>query len=71
MLVSKLLVALKLASSNNEARRLIQGGGVTLGPQREKVADVNAVVTVTSGLIVRVGNRKIVRVRLVGTNGDR
>ncbi|MHB1421997.1 MAG: tyrosine--tRNA ligase [Gemmataceae bacterium] len=62
MLVSKLLVALKLAASNNEARRLIQGGGVTLGPERDKITDVNATVTVTSGLIVRVGNRKVVRV---------
>jgi len=64
MLVAKLLAALKLASSNNEARRLIQGGGVTIGPDREKVADVNATVMVTSGLIVRVGNRKVVRVRV-------
>ena len=64
MPASKLLVALKLASSNNEARRLIQGGGVTIGPQREKITDVNATVTVTSGLIVRVGNRKVVRVRV-------
>jgi tyrosyl-tRNA synthetase len=57
-------VALGLASSNNEARRLVQGGGVTLGPDREKVADPNLLVAVTDGLIVRVGNRKIVRVRL-------
>jgi tyrosyl-tRNA synthetase len=64
MPVFKLLVALKLAPSNNEARRLIQGGGVTLGPDREKVTDVNATVAVNSGLIVRVGNRKVVRVRL-------
>jgi tyrosyl-tRNA synthetase len=64
MPVSKLLVALKLAASNNEARRLIQGGGVTLGPEREKVADVNATLAVTTGLIVRVGNRKVVRVRV-------
>lgn len=64
MPVSKLLVALKLAPSNNEARRLIQGGGVTLGPEREKVTDVNAVLAVASGLIVRVGNRKVVRVRV-------
>src|SRR6185437_6859524 len=61
---AKLLVVLKLASSNNEARRLIQGGGVTIGPDREKVADVNATVAVVSGLIVRVGNRKVVRVRV-------
>jgi tyrosyl-tRNA synthetase len=64
MPVAKLLVALKLAPSNNEAWRLIQGGGVTIGPEREKITDVNATVTVTSGLIVRVGNRKVVRVRL-------
>jgi tyrosyl-tRNA synthetase len=64
MPVPKLLVALGLASSNNEARRLIQGGGVTLGPDREKVTDPNLLVAVTSGLLVRVGNRKIARVRL-------
>jgi tyrosyl-tRNA synthetase len=64
MPVAKLLVALKLATSNNEARRLIQGGGVTIGPDREKIADVNASIAVASGTIVRVGNRKVVRVRL-------
>jgi tyrosyl-tRNA synthetase len=64
MPVSKLVVALKLATSNNEARRLIQGGGVTVGPEREKITDVNATVAVASGLIVRVGNRKVVRVRV-------
>jgi tyrosyl-tRNA synthetase len=62
--VAKLLVALKLAPSNNEARRLIQGGGVTVGPDREKISDMNASIVVESGIIVRVGNRKVVRVRL-------
>jgi len=64
MLVSKLLVTLKLAPSNNEARRLIQGGGVTIGPDREKITDVNGTAAITSGLIVRVGSRKVVRVRV-------
>lgn len=64
MSLAKLLVALKLATSNKEARRLIEGGGVTIGPEREKVIDVNALVTIASGLIVRVGNRKVVRVRV-------
>jgi tyrosyl-tRNA synthetase len=64
MPVSKLLVALQLAPSNKEARRLIQGGGVTIGPEREKITDVNAAATIASGLIVRVGNRKVVRVRV-------
>ncbi len=65
MPVAKLLVALKLAPSGNEARRLVQGGGVTVGPDRTKVADPNGAVEVAPGLIVRVGNRKIARVRLV------
>jgi tyrosyl-tRNA synthetase len=63
--VAKLLVALKLASSNNEARRLIQGGGVTIGPDREKVPDPNQLIAVTPGLLVRVGgSRRVVRIRI-------
>jgi tyrosyl-tRNA synthetase len=61
----RLLVALGLAPSNNEARRLIQGGGVNVGEDRVKLTDPNALIDVPSGLIVRVGSRKIVRVRLV------
>jgi tyrosyl-tRNA synthetase len=66
MPVSKLLVALGLAKSNNDARRLIQGGGVTIGPDRERITDPNLSIEVTAGLIVRVGgSRRPVRVRLV------
>jgi tyrosyl-tRNA synthetase len=61
--VSKLLVLLNLAKSNNEARRHIQSGGVTIGPDREKATDPNQVVAVADGLVVRFG-RRIVRVRL-------
>ncbi|MFO0843257.1 MAG: tyrosine--tRNA ligase [Gemmataceae bacterium] len=61
----KLLVALGMAPSNNEARRLVQGGSMTVGPDRAKVADPNGPIEVTAGLIVRVGNRRIARVRLV------
>jgi tyrosyl-tRNA synthetase len=61
----RLLVLLGLAKSNNEARRLIQGGGVTVGPDREKITDPSASLPVTSGLIVRVGgSRRVVRVKL-------
>jgi tyrosyl-tRNA synthetase len=66
--VTKLLVALNLAKSNNEARRLIQGGGVTMGPNRDKVTDPNLAVEVTGGLVVRVGgSKKVVRVQLVAS----
>jgi tyrosyl-tRNA synthetase len=63
MPIAKLLTALELAKSGNEARRLIQQGGVSLGPDRDKVTDGNLAVPVTAGLVVRVG-RKVVRVVL-------
>lgn len=51
-----------LASSTSEARRLIQGGGVTLGPDRTKVTDEKLQLEIPSeGLILRVGQRKVVR----------
>jgi len=63
MPVVKLLVALALAKSGNDARRLIQQGGVNMGPERTKITDPNLAVPVTSGLVVRVG-RKVVRVQV-------
>ncbi|MBY0229773.1 MAG: tyrosine--tRNA ligase [Gemmataceae bacterium] len=60
-----LVKALGLAPSGNEARRLIQNGGVTIGPDRTKLDDPNAALEVATGLVVRVGSRKIVRVRVV------
>jgi tyrosyl-tRNA synthetase len=63
--IVKLLTTVGLAKSNNEARRLIQGGGVTLGPDREKVLDPNQLIPLTPGLIVRVGgSRRVIRVRI-------
>src|SRR5690606_9766235 len=46
----KLLTLTKLAASGNEARRLVQQGGVTIGPDRTKVTDPNQAVAVESGL---------------------
>jgi tyrosyl-tRNA synthetase len=60
----RLVVLLGLAKSNNEARRLVQGGGVNVGPNREKLTDPNQPVPVSDGLVVRVGSRRVVRVRL-------
>jgi tyrosyl-tRNA synthetase len=65
MPAAKLLVALKLAASGGDAKRLVQQGGMNVGEARDKVADPNALVEVRSGLLVRVGSRKIVRVRVV------
>jgi tyrosyl-tRNA synthetase len=60
-----LLRELGLESSGANARRVIEQGGVTTGPSRELIADPKAAIAVCDGLIVRVGKRKIVRIRLV------
>jgi tyrosyl-tRNA synthetase len=60
----KLLVLLGLAKSNNEARRHVEGGGVSIGPDRTKITEPTANVPVTDGLVVRFGNRRVVRLRL-------
>jgi len=62
--IVRLLSLVGLAKSNNEARRAVEGGGVTIGEERHKVSDPKATLTVTDGLIVRVGKRNVVRVRL-------
>ncbi len=62
--ICKLLVKLGLAASNNEARRKVEEGAVTIGPDREKITDPKANIPVVDGLIVRLGSRKVVRVRV-------
>lgn len=63
MPIPRLIVSLGLESSTSNARRVIDGGGVTIGPDRDVIKDPKALIDVTDGLIVRVGKHKIVRVR--------
>jgi tyrosyl-tRNA synthetase len=44
---------------------VIEQGGFNVGPNREVITDPKALIHVADGLIVRVGKRKIARVRLV------
>jgi len=61
---ARLLVAAGLAASGGEAKRLFgPNSGVSYGPERTKVTDPNEQVDISGGLIVRVGSRKIVRVK--------
>ena len=62
--IVRLLALLQLAKSNNEARQKVTEGAVTIGPERMKITDPRAGVDVTDGMIVRLGSRRIVRVRL-------
>lgn len=63
--VARLLVVLGLAKSNNEARQKVQEGAVSIGPDRTKITDARAVLSPTDGLIVRLGSRRVVQVKMV------
>jgi tyrosyl-tRNA synthetase len=67
----RLVQTLGLAGSGNEARRKIQEGGVTVGPERTRMTDPSAAIPVTDGLVVRLGARRIVAVQLVTGNEQR
>jgi tyrosyl-tRNA synthetase len=60
-----LIKELGLESTTSNARRVIEQGGFNVGPNREVVREPKASIYVSDGLIVRVGKRKIARVRLV------
>ncbi len=54
--ILELIAHCKFAPSNSEARRLIQGGGVTL--DGEKISDPNAIIKITNAHILKVGKRQ-------------
>lgn len=56
-----LLVELNLASSKSEAKRLFQQGGVVVN--EERIIDTNDIKEITDGMILKVGKRKIVKLR--------
>lgn len=59
--IVQLLSKTRLASSNGEARRLVNQGGVSIDGQ--KISDPNDVVTPGDGIMVKVGKRKFLRVK--------
>ncbi len=61
---SRLIVLLGFETSTSNARRTMEQGGVNVGPERTPVTDPKASLTVTTGLIVRVGKRKIAKIVL-------
>jgi len=58
-----LIAETKLAASKGEARRKIEEGAFNFGPDRTKVTDVKAMISVSDGLVIRLG-RKILRLKL-------
>lgn len=60
--VMRALVMAKFAKSNGEARRLIEGGGVTTGADKAKVENFQDKIAIPAeGILLRVGSRRIVR----------
>ena len=60
--VAEVLVTANLASSKTEAKRLIGQGGVAIDDQT--VSDTNSQIKIKNDMIIRVGKRKFVRIRM-------
>jgi len=56
----KLMKLLDLVPSTSEARRLIQGGGVSINQQ--KITDPQAKISPADGMLIQVGKRKAARI---------
>lgn len=54
-----LIVLVNFAPSKGEARRLVQQGGVSI--DGDKISDVQQVVSVISGMVLKVGKRKFIK----------
>ena len=66
--IVSLMIDAKLASSRSEARRLVQQGGVSLFPsgesgESERITDVDFVVPVISGAVLKVGKLQYIRLK--------
>ncbi len=61
-----LLFDTKLASSKNEAKRLIEGRGVEIinKDKKERISDWKKEVTLQDGMIIKVGSRKFVKIKI-------
>jgi len=70
--IADLLVETKLASSKNEAKRLVEGGGVQIEipnsndqiPNKIKIQDWREEIKIENGMIIKVGNRKFAKIIL-------
>lgn len=55
----------RLTETSSEARRLIAQGGVWISDRDNRITDVNAIITVTDGMVLGAGKKKIVRISLI------
>ncbi|HEX9658141.1 MAG TPA: tyrosine--tRNA ligase [Bacteroidota bacterium] len=64
--IIKLLTTTKMVSSNGEARRMIEQGGVSIDGKR--IDDQHTTLTINDSIVLKVGKRKFLRVKK-STNG--
>ncbi|MGD8501824.1 MAG: tyrosine--tRNA ligase, partial [Phycisphaerales bacterium] len=60
--VKQLLLSCKLVETGGEAKRMVGQGAVSIDGNR--VSDTNAEITVTNGMVVRVGKRRFARLKV-------
>ncbi len=61
---ARLLVAAGLCKSTGEARRAMAQGGAYLGEDQQRLQEPNELIEVSSGLLLRVGKKRICRVKI-------
>ncbi len=61
--IVQLLVQSGLCSTNGEAKRLIQGGGVSL--DGEKIESFDTSIAITEGSVLRAGKRKFIKIKKI------
>ena len=57
-----LILKVKFAPSKGEAKRLVTQGGVSING--EKVSDINSIIQIENGMILKVGKRKFIKLKL-------
>ena len=60
--IVKLLVSANMAKSNGEARRLINGGGVSIDGEKITDSDLNLMPEFKGDGIMKVGKRRVVKI---------
>ena len=63
-LVTLISQELKLTPSSSDARRLIGQGGVWISDRENRITEIQAPITVTDGMVIGAGKKRVVRVRL-------
>jgi tyrosyl-tRNA synthetase len=57
-----LILKVKFAPSKGEAKRLVTQGGVSTNG--EKITDINSIIQIENGMILKVGKRKFIKLKL-------